>query len=90
MPAHKKTSAKKAKTTKPLHRQLHVKLTKDHESFWNTKPSAQTFYWLIIGIAVIGTAVINYDTTIRVNSLIDQLNAQRAAIDTTPVHVKKP
>lgn len=85
----KKTPAKKI-SKKPLHRELSVKLTKDNESFWSLKPTAQTFYWLIIGIAVIGTVVINYDTNMRVNALIDQLNDQQAALDSSPLPPKKP
>jgi hypothetical protein len=88
MPAKKRTVAKKAVTKARPTERLSVKLKKDTDKFWSFQPSVQTVYWVLIGIGIVGTAVINFNTNMRVNELVNQIESQNAALDSTPV-VKK-
>jgi len=93
MPTKKKApspkTTKKAAAKKPLHRDLRVRLAKSDENFWTFQPSIQSVYWLVIAIAVVGVAVINFNTNIRVNDLLDQIDAQnQASLNDAPATVK--
>ncbi len=84
----KKSSTKKAvsKTVKPkTHALKHVALVKDTDNFWNVQPSIQSLYWILIGIAAIGTVIINFNTNMRVNDLLNQIESQNTAVDSRPV-----
>ncbi len=73
MPTNKKNTVKKTKKKQaPSYR---VKLTKNTEKFWNFKFTIQTVYWLLIGVGVIGTAIINYNIHAQVNDLLMGINS---------------
>lgn len=75
MPAKKKIAKKS-----PVKKQLspyHVGLAKETEHFWNFKPTMQSVYWALIGVAVIGTAIINFNTNAQVMNLIDDIRADQ-------------
>jgi hypothetical protein len=75
MPAKKKI-AKKSPAKKKLS-PYHVGLTKETEHFWNFKPTMQSVYWVLIGIAVIGTAIINFNTNTQVMNLIEDIRSDQ-------------
>ena len=75
MTVRKKSATKKIK--KKSKSKYHVRLSKDTDNFWNFHPTIQSVYWILISIGVIGTAVINYNTSTQINDLLIEINAQQ-------------
>ncbi len=88
MPANKKSTVKKTSRKKrvPSYR---IRLTKNTEEFWNFKFTIQTVYWLLIGVGVIGTAIINYNIHAQVNDLLMGINAYQENNEITKPLIKK-
>lgn len=78
--ATKKVTPKKTTKAAPAAR----KTTKavDTTSFWQVKFTINTVYWLVIGAAVISTAVITYNTHVQLNNLYDAIDAENAKTET--------
>lgn len=75
MPTKKKIT-KKSSTKKKLS-PYHVGLVKETDHFWNFKPTIQSVYWALIGIAVIGTTIINFNTNAQVMNLIEDIRSDQ-------------
>lgn len=75
-------------TKKSIQRKAPVKKTTvrrtkaTNSEFWKVKFTVHTLYWLIIGLAVISTAFITYNTNLQVNEMYDQLAEQQATLET--------
>jgi len=83
MPTAKKAGAKKShpKKSHGIDPKYYVKLSRESESFWKFKPGVQTLYWVVIAIAVIGTAIINVNTSLEVSDLLNQIEARHLLDD---------
>ncbi len=91
MPTKKKSSSKK--TTKKPHSPYRIRIAKETENFWDFKFSVQSLYWVLIGIGVIGTTIINFNTNAQINDFLSEINMEQSnnvVLDTPAVPAKKP
>jgi|JRYG01.1.fsa_nt_gb cell division protein FtsL len=78
-PSTKRTTVKKTRKTpakKAVARQKKVA-----SDFWTVKFTVNTLYWLIIGVAVVSTAFITFNTNQQVNELYDQIDQQQRSLE---------
>ena len=90
MPTKKKSSSKK--TTKKSRSPYKIRLEKETEKFWNFKFTIQSVYWILIGIGVIGTTIINFNTNAQVNDFLSEINMEQsnsAVLDAPTAQTKK-
>lgn len=73
MATRKKTTTKKSAKTTVKRTAPRKQAASSH--FWKVKLTTNTLYWLLIGVAVIATALISYDTNQRINSVYDEVEA---------------
>lgn len=83
--AKKKVTAKKTTTRKKASPKK-TTVTKASQpsttsEFWQVRFTINTVYWLIIGAAVIATAIITYNTNQQINDIYDRIELENAAID---------
>lgn len=93
MPIKKKSTPKKPRIRSPRTSKLapkYIGLSKEPVNFWTLQPTIQTVYWLLVGIAVIGTTIINFNMDLQVNSLIDRINTQNSINSVQPIVQKRP
>lgn len=75
MATRKKITTKKI--AKPTVKRSVAKRSKGSD-FWRVGFTINTVYWLVIGMAVIATALLSYNTNLQVNSIYDQIDQVRA------------
>ena len=78
-----KTAAKKKSVNKrqPSVHSKNISTSSSTSTFWQVKFTINTVYWIVIGIAVISTAIIAYNTNMQVNDLYDSIDAQNARLE---------
>jgi hypothetical protein len=79
--ARKKTVTKKAPVRKsPVRRAASV--SRQDRNFLDWRFTLESIVWVIIGIAVIATAIIVMNMSQQLNDIYDQIDAQNASLDT--------
>lgn len=70
------TASKKSKANKVTapDRMRSFRVYPNEKPFFTVRLSQQTFYWLIIGVLVLGLGIWSIFLTVKVQTLYDQLN----------------
>lgn len=82
--APKKTTTKKRANSNTASTKKTSSASKSAASdFWQVRFTINTVYWLIIGAAVISTALITYNTNQQINDIYDRIELDNAATEST-------
>jgi cell division protein FtsL len=82
MATKKRKAPSKAKATRPAVKKRVASSAQD--SFWKIEFNVNTFYWIIIGVMVVGIAMWTYDTNQRINKMYDTVDQNNAVDEVTP------
>jgi cell division protein FtsL len=88
--ATKKKTAKTTKAASPGSKKKTI--SKQGSDFWKVQFTINTVYWLVIGLAVIATAVLTYNTNQQISDLYDSIDVSNLQADSSvpPKSTVKP
>jgi hypothetical protein len=78
--ARKKTITKKAPARKSSTRRA-ASVSRQERNFLDWRFTFESIVWVVIGIAVIATAIIVMNMSQQLNDIYDQIDAQNASLD---------
>ena len=81
MATQKKKVTKSHKTAAQTVKKKQLSSAKNN--FWKVEFNVNSVFWLVIGLAVVATAILTYNTNLQTTAIydsIDQLNSENEAI----------
>ena len=82
-------ATKKKKATKSASKAINRKAVSSGSDFWKVEFNLNTLYWVVIGLAVISTAVWTYNTNQQISELYDSIEVTNLENE-EPVPSKRP
>lgn len=83
-----RSSVKRVRRASATRGQQSFVLTRDDTPFFSTHATTQTFYWVLIGAAVIGLGLWVQNVNVQVQGLYNQVELLNAQINTAPFKEK--